>query len=130
MQNPASRNHFGKSVRPLFTLAEDIAHLNHGSYGATPRAVIAAQRAYQDEMESEPSGFMQNRFPILMRRSAEAIGAYLNAEVNQIALVENATAGVNAVVQSLSLGPGDEILITDQTYGAVRNTVIRRIGKG
>ncbi len=124
MQNPASRNHFGKSVRPLFALAADIAHLNHGSYGATPRAVIAAQRAYQDEMESEPSGFMQNRFPILMRRSAEAIGAYLNAAANQIALVENATAGVNAVVQSLSLRPGDEILITDQTYGAVRNTVI------
>lgn len=124
MPRPASRNHFGKAVRPLFALSEDVAHLNHGSYGATPREVIAAQRAYQDEMESEPSGFMQNRFPALMRRSAEAIGSTLNAKPSQIALVENATSGVNAVLQSLALEPGDEILITDQTYGAVRNTVL------
>ena len=37
--------------------------------------------------------------------------------------MENATTGVNAVLNSLSFDPGDEILITDQTYGAVRNTV-------
>lgn len=123
MQAIASSNQFGKAVRPLFGLDEDVAHLNHGSYGATPRAVSQAQRAYQDEMEREPSGFMQNRFPALMRQSAMALGAHLGASPEQIALVENATSGVNAVLQSLDLGPEDEILITDQTYGAVRNTV-------
>lgn len=123
MTNHAPSNHFGKAVRPLFGLAEDIAHLNHGSYGATPREILAAQRAYQDEMEHEPSGFMQTRFPALLRRAAGALGAYLNASADQIALVENATTAVNAVITSLALGPDDEVLITDQTYGAVRNTV-------
>jgi isopenicillin-N epimerase len=124
MQHPISGNRFGKPARSFFGLAEGIAHLNHGSYGATPREVIAAQRAYQDELESEPSGFMQNRFPVLMRRAAEALGSYLKTRADQIALIENATSGVNAVLQSLALEPGDEILITDQTYGAVRNTVM------
>lgn len=124
MQHPVSGNRFGKAVRPLFGLADGIAHLNHGSYGATPREVSAAQRGYQDEMESEPSGFMQNRFPALLRRAAEALGSYLNTSSHQLALIENATSGVNAVLQSLALEPGDEILVTDQTYGAVRNTVI------
>lgn len=123
MSCPTASNHFGKAVRPLFGLAENVAHLNHGSYGATPREVLVAQRAFQDEMEREPSGFMQTRFPALLRRSAAALASYMNAEADQIALVENATAGVNAVIGSLVLSPGDEILITDQTYGAVRNTV-------
>jgi isopenicillin-N epimerase len=37
--------------------------------------------------------------------------------------VKNATAGVNAVVRQLQLGPGDACLIADQTYGACANTV-------
>jgi isopenicillin-N epimerase len=123
MPEPASPNHFGKAVRPLFGLAGDVAHLNHGSYGATPREVLLAQRAYQDELEREPSGFMQTRFPALLRRSAAALARQFNAQSDQIALVENATAGVNAVIGGLVLTPHDEILITDQTYGAVRNTV-------
>jgi isopenicillin-N epimerase len=123
MRRHGSDNRFGKAARPLFALAEGIAHLNHGSYGATPRELLAAQRVYQDEMEREPSGFMQTRFPALLRRAADALGTHINAAPDQIALVENATVGVNAVLGSLSLAPNDEILITDQTYGAVRNTV-------
>lgn len=123
MSRQASPNHFGKAIRPLFGLAEDIAHLNHGSYGATPREILGAQRAYQDEMEREPSGFMQTRLPALLRRSASVLAAYINADADQIALVENATTGVNAVIDSLAPTAADEILITNQTYGAVRNTV-------
>jgi isopenicillin-N epimerase len=123
MSSHVSNNRFGKAARPLFGLAEDVAHLNHGSYGATPREILTAQRAYQDEMEREPSGFMQTRFPALLRRAANVLAEYVNANADQIALVENATAGVNAIIGSLTFAPGDEILVTNQTYGAVRNTV-------
>lgn len=123
MSSYVSNNRFGKAARHLFGLAEDIAHLNHGSFGATPREILTAQRAYQDEMEREPSGFMQTRFPALIRRAASVLASYVNANADEIALVENATAGVNAIIGSLTFAPGDEILITNQTYGAVRNTV-------
>ncbi len=124
MQDSTLRNRFGKAVRPLFALRDDVAHLNHGSYGATPREVTLAQRAYQDELEAEPSGFIQRRFPALLREAAGAMADYLNTGAGQIAMIENATAGVNSVLQSLALKENDEVLITDQTYGAVRNTVI------
>lgn len=123
-------NQFGKAARSHFLLAEDVVHLNHGSYGATPHEILDVQRRWRDEMEREPSGFMHARFPALLRRAADALGGYINAEANQIALVENATTGVNAVLSSLEFQSGDEILITDQTYGAVRNTVAHVCRRG
>ena len=104
MSSCVSNNKFGKAARHLFGLAEDIAHLNHGSFGATPREILTAQRAYRDEMEREPSGFMQTRFPALIRRAASILASYVNATADEIALVENATAGVNAIIGSLTFG--------------------------
>jgi isopenicillin-N epimerase len=40
--------------------------------------------------------------------------------------VANATAGVNAVLRSLDLAPGDELVTTDHVYNAVRKAMIYR----
>jgi isopenicillin-N epimerase len=97
--------------------------VNHGSYGATPRRVLAAQRAWQDRMEHQPTRFMATVLPGAIRAAAESLGRFLNAESSAIAFVDNATTGCNAVLRSLSLRPGNEILLLSHAYGAVRNTV-------
>ncbi len=38
----------------MFLIDKDVILLNHGSYGATPRPVMEAERGYQDQMESQP----------------------------------------------------------------------------
>jgi isopenicillin-N epimerase len=97
--------------------------VNHGSFGATPRCVLADQRAWQDQMERQPSRFMSTIYPAAIRDAAKTIGAFLNASGEDIVFVENATTGCNAVLRSVALRSDDEVLILSHAYGAVRNAV-------
>ena len=57
-----------------WTLDPDIHYLNHGSFGATPRSVLAKQTEWRARMEAEPVRFfMHEREPALANaRSATA----------------------------------------------------------
>ncbi|HYZ33929.1 MAG TPA: aminotransferase class V-fold PLP-dependent enzyme, partial [Crenalkalicoccus sp.] len=96
--------------------------VNHGSFGATPRSVLAAQRAWQARMEAQPSRFMALELPGALRGAAAVLARFLGADAEGLAFVANATEGCNAVLRSLALRPGEEVLILDQGYGAVRKT--------
>lgn len=121
MQAPA----FGRSIRSLWCLADDAIFLNHGSYGACPIDVQNAQEALRREMETQPDVFFRERIAprdheTPLRAVAAQLGAFVNAPGDNIALVENATAGTQAILRSLRLGPGDRILLTNHGYNAVR----------
>lgn len=114
---------FGSPVRRLFQLEDGAIYLNHGSYGATPKPVTLAQRRWQDRLEAEPSRFMEREFRPGLRVAAERLSAHLGVDGRSVAMVENATQAVNAILRSMTFKPGDQILINDQTYNAVKNTV-------
>lgn len=103
-------------------LDPSVAYLNHGSYGACPAAVLDAQAALRSEMEREPVDFLSSALPARLDAARDALSAFLGAEPEDLVFVPNATAGVNAVLRSLSLTPGDELLITSHTYAACRKT--------
>jgi isopenicillin-N epimerase len=104
-------------------LDPDVDFLNHGSFGATPRPVLASQTAWRDEMEREPVRFMVERFDAELAAAREALGAFVGADADDLAFVTNATGGCNAVLRSLYLAPGDELLTTDHAYNAVKNAI-------
>jgi isopenicillin-N epimerase len=120
----ASPLKLGRAAREQFLLREDGSFLNHGSYGACPRVVSAEQVRLREEMESHPDAFMARMYPDREARAprhvAQALAAFTGTTPDRIALVENATTGVQAVLNSLPFGPGDHILITDHQYNAVR----------
>lgn len=122
---------YGRSLRPLWHLAPDARFLNHGSFGACPREVLAAQDRIRVEMESQPDVFFREGIApgggtTRLREAAARLAAFVGANPEDIAFVENATAGVQAVLDSVALAPGDEILVTDHTYNAVRLMVDAR----
>ncbi|MEQ1503187.1 MAG: aminotransferase class V-fold PLP-dependent enzyme [Myxococcota bacterium] len=115
---------FGAEVRDLFALRQDVTFLNHGSFGATPRMVLEAQRRLIDELESQPLAFMRS-VPVRIRRVAARVASFLRADPQDVVFVDNASTGVTAVLRSLSLREGDVLFTTDHAYGAVRRALDR-----
>jgi isopenicillin-N epimerase len=110
-------------IRTEWDLDPSFLTVNHGSFGATPRYVLAAQRAWQDQMEYQPTRFMGTRYQAALRAAADSLAAFLHADGKDLVFVDNTTTGCNAVLQSLTLQPGDSVTILSHAYGAVRNAV-------
>lgn len=107
-------------LRALWALDPAITYLNHGSFGACPTAVMRRQEALRLEMEREPVDFLEAALQGRLDAARSALAAFVGADPLDLAFVPNATAGVNAVLRSLSLEPGDELLATTHTYAACR----------
>src|SRR2546423_11766917 len=122
---------FGRAMRPHFLLADDGTFLNHGSFGACPKEVLAEQGRIRLTMESHPDVFfrrdvMPDRGDTALRAAAAQLASYVKAPGECVAFVENATAGVQAALRSIDLGAGDRVLITNHTYNAMRLMVEAR----
>lgn len=109
--------------KDLFLLDPALVFLNHGSFGATPRPVFEAYQDWQRRLERQPVQFLARELPILLLDARTRLGAYLNAPAQDLAFITNATYGVNAVIRSLNLEPGGEILTSDHEYGACDRTL-------
>ena len=115
MQFPAQRQHW--------LLDEGITFLNHGSFGACPRVVLAGQTRLREEMEREPVRFLWREIEQRIDAARSVLARFLGADADDVAFVTNATGAVNAVVRSLELQAGDELLVPDHGYNACRNVL-------
>src|SRR5262245_36736999 len=120
---------FGRPMLQHWLLDPSIVYLNHGTVGATPTRVLCKQQALRDEMERQPSRFMLRELNLhnaapwrgesRLREAIRDVAAFVGSRPDDLVFVPNVTTGMNAVLRSMTLGAGDEILITNLAYGAV-----------
>ncbi|MCC6678767.1 MAG: aminotransferase class V-fold PLP-dependent enzyme [Phycisphaerales bacterium] len=108
-----------------WALDPEIIYLNHGSFGACPREVLAAQQRYRDRMEGEAIRFFVQELDGLMDASRARLAAFLNADVEDLVFIPNATTAVATVLANIQLRPGDEIIANTHEYPACMNNLRR-----
>ena len=109
--------------RGPWSLDPEVTFLSHGTFGACPEPVVAAQAEWRARIEREPIAFLGRGLDAAMVDARTQVGAFLGADPDDLAFVANATTGINTILRSLEFQPGDELLTTDHDYNAVVNAM-------
>ncbi|MEN0021804.1 MAG: aminotransferase class V-fold PLP-dependent enzyme [Microbacterium sp.] len=108
----------GIRAREAWPLDPEVVHLNHGSFGAVPSAVVAHQDALRRRADLSPVEWFP-RISERVREARERTAPFVGARPDDSVFVPNASAAATVVYNALQLEAGDEILVTDQGYGAI-----------
>jgi isopenicillin-N epimerase len=101
-------------------LDPDGIYLNTGSFGSQPRQVFDCLLDGLRTIEADPTV----NHGLLTKRANDArdrFATFLNAPAQDLAFTTNVTVSINLVVLGLDWKPGDEILASDQEYGAINH---------
>ena len=109
------------TVRALYMVPPGVIYMNNGSVGPSPRPVFEALVRYMRQLEENPSVYNE-QYNRMVKEVKPKLAAFLGARPECTAIVMNLTWGMNIFSRGIrGLAAGDEILTTDQEYGAVNN---------
>jgi len=115
----------GLDATRLFPLDFSYTFLNHGSFGSTPHEVLAEQAWWRAEIEARPIELLGRKLPALLRDAAASVARFVGTDPDRLGFTVNATEGINGFLRSMQWSRGDEIVLLDQAYGAVRKSLLR-----
>ena len=109
--------------RKNWTLDENFVFLNHGSFGAVPKAVQEHQAGLRERFASQPVRFLARELSSAITESRLALASFVGCRIEDLVLIPNATFGVNSVIHAYPFRQGDRVLVTDHEYNACRNAL-------
>lgn len=115
-------------IRKQFDLRPDAVFFNTATLGAPARVVNdAVAQSMRDLTRTLPEwGYKPDQPNWIAGYSAETplrkkLAGLINSDPEELALIQNATMGMNFIAMGLDLAPGDEILQTDQEHVGARS---------
>jgi isopenicillin-N epimerase len=98
----------------------DTIYLNHGSFGPPPAAVREVRRRWLAAADEQPMDYFVRQLEPAWLAARDRLARFVGTSGGNLIFVENATAAMNILADSLPLAAGDEVLLTDHEYGAVQ----------
>ena len=105
--------------RQLFPFDAETTYLNHGGFGVTPNDVMDARIRHLKKIEQNPASYVVCECREKWFETARLVARRFAVGEKDVALCDNATDGINAILRSLTFQCGDEILYTSTGYGAI-----------
>jgi selenocysteine lyase/cysteine desulfurase len=117
---------FWHVLRRQFQLPADVAYLNTAGLGASPLAVTGTLTAWTDREETNPApGHSEDDWSRIRARCATLLGPSCSAD--EIALVSTATEGINAILNTIPLARGDEIITSTHEHASLVIPLLHKI---
>lgn len=113
-------NPFWHNFAMDFHVRPDSIYLNHGSFGQSPWVVRNARRDWIARLDEQPMDFYCRQLENHLYEARKEVGNFVGTTADNLVFVENCTYGMNVVVGSVVLKPGDEVLLNNHEYGAVQ----------
>ena len=109
-------------MKNQFLLNPELTYLNHGGFGACPKPIFEDYQKWQLELERSPVQFITKTTELQLKLSKQALGSFINCDWDDLIYVPNPTTAMNIIIKGLELNKDDEVLTTNQEYGAIDKT--------
>src|SRR5215217_593714 len=108
------------ALRAEFPVLERVAYLNAGTDGPLAAAAVRFAQAELEAAlgEGRAAAHFERRFE-LQGRLREGYARVLGCAADDVALTTSTSEGIGAVMAGMDLGPGDEIVSSDQEHPGV-----------
>jgi selenocysteine lyase/cysteine desulfurase len=105
------------AFRAHFPVLERLAYLNAGTDGPVPHAAAnaAGEALVEQQEEGRATPHFEARFA-LQAAVREGYARMLGCSMDDVALTTSTSEGIGSVMAGLDLGPGDEIVSSDQEH--------------
>ena len=100
-----------KQVRSQFLFPKERQYLNTASLGPSPKMVINTVCKTIEQLETSCSHGHH-----LTKKTHQQIAQFLNTSEDEIAVIRNATEGMNIIARTMRLKAGDEVIITTHEH--------------
>jgi selenocysteine lyase/cysteine desulfurase len=106
-----------------FLLRAGLVNFNHGSFGTVPKEVMNKHTEFLHEQEAFPDLWFRESYYPYQDTSRALIAKLINANIDDVVLVENASYAVNSVLRSFPFQHGDRVLVLSSAYRMVLDTL-------
>jgi len=114
---------FGHALRSYWAFEPGFVNMNHGSYGSLPLPVLFKCQELTLLAERNPDKFLRITYMGMQQEVRKRVADVVDAEVDEIVLVPNATHGINTVLRNFEWKESDVIIEATTTYDAVSRAV-------
>ncbi len=122
----ATDEDFWFEIQRAFSSTRSIINLNNGGVSPSPRIVTEAFVRYTWEQEDVPAYTMWQLLEPQSENVRAGLAGLFGCDPEEVAIVRNASEGLEACLFGLDLKPGDEILTTTQDYPRMLTTIRQR----